>query len=828
MKSIKKLFNIRIIFIIIFIAFLIISGFYIYVEWSGYKETTENHVISLAESAIDFLQTDLIKKLDVNSSDIEKPEYIQLKNSIKLFKETNEGVNFAYLYTLIDGKIFFMVDSEDAGTEGYSPPGQYYPEATEEVRAPFTEKKNTIAGPTYDKWGSWINVFIPVIDPQTQEVIAVFGVDYSASIWSREIIRHVTHSVIVVTSIFSLLLALYFIILKNQTLSSVSKKLHDSENLFRTIFEQAPIGIAVVNNFNFMSMINNELEKILGRKREEIISLDWKDITHPEDLDEDLKLFKKFKSGEIESYSMEKRFLKPDGSSIWVEMIIARLDLTGKENQNHLCILQDINDKKKTLDILKESERSKSVLISNLPGIAYRCRYDRDWTMIFVSDGCFKLTGYKAEDLINNNKLSYNQLIASEYTDIIWKEWERVIALKIPFRFEYEIITASGERKWVWEMGQGIYDDSGNVEALEGIIIDINDSKKRQFQIEFMNEHDFMTGLYNRRYYEEAKVRLGREEYLPLSIILIDINGVRLINDALGYFEGDNIINETGKILKSCLRENDILARIGGDEFGIILPRTDRENASLLLHKIEEKVQQYNLKIKEKVRYISIALGYGTINSAGESEKDAEKEAEEFMNKRKLLERKSYHHAILSSIMETMYARSQETEQHAERLAYISRLIGEKMKLPQKIMDDLQLFSMLHDIGKVAIDDKILNKPGKLTDKEWDIMRKHSEVGYRIAMASPELESVAEYILYHHERWDGTGYPSGLKGEEIPLLSRILAFADAYDAMTVDRIYRKALTKEAAVEEIKRNVGTQFDPNIFKIFTEIVQDLDFK
>ncbi|MDD3521101.1 MAG: PAS domain S-box protein, partial [Actinomycetota bacterium] len=626
---------------------------------------------------------------------------------------------------------------------------------------------------------------------------------------------------------FFFLILFYLVILKNQALASLSKKLHDSENLFRTIFEQAPIGIVTVNNFNFMSRINKELEKILGRERNEVVSLDWKDITHPEDLAEDLRLFKKFKSGEIDSYSIEKRFIKPDGTIVWVDMTIAGLDLSGDENHSHLCIMRDITEKKKVMDTLKESERSKSVLLSNLPGIAYRCKYNKEWTMLFISDGCLKLTGYKPENLINNKDLSYNQLIAPEYTDIIWKEWERVLALKIPFQFEYEIITASGQRKWVWEMGQAIYDSNGNVEALEGIIIDIDESKKRQLQIKFMGEHDYLTGLYNRSYYEEAKARFGSKEYLPISIILIDINGVRLINDALGYFEGDNIINETGKIIKSTISENAVLARIGGDEFGIILPGTDRENAKSLLYKIEDAVSQYNAKLKEKARYISIAIGYGTRESLEENIRDAEKEAEEYMNKRKLLERNSYHHTILSSIMDTMYARSQETEQHAKRLANISKLIGERMNLSQEKMNELQLFAMLHDIGKVAIDDKILNKPGKLTEKEWGIMRKHSKIGYRITMASPELESIAEYILYHHERWDGKGYPSGLKGEETPLLSRILIFADAYDAMTVDRVYRKAMTKQEAIEEIRRNVGKQFDPGIFKIFNEIIQDIDF-
>lgn len=125
---------------------------------------------------------------------------------------------------------------------------------------------------------------------------------------------------------------------------------------------------------------------------------------------------------------------------------------------------------------------------------------------------------------------------------------------------------------------------------------------------------------------------------------------------------------------------------------------------------------------------------------------------------------------------------------------------------------------MLHDIGKMGIDDRVLNKPGKLTDDEWAIMKKHPEIGYRIAKSSPELEPIAEYILAHHERWDGKGYPQGLKGEEIPLLSRIVAVADAYDAMTEDRVYRKALTKEQTLDEIRKNIGSQFDPHIAQIF----------
>jgi len=192
-----------------------------------------------------------------------------------------------------------------------------------------------------------------------------------------------------------------------------------------------------------------------------------------------------------------------------------------------------------------------------------------------------------------------------------------------------------------------------------------------------------------------------------------------------------------------------------------------------------------------------------------------------YMRRRKLLNRNSSHGNLLTSIMATLYERSQETQEHAKRLARISKTIAARLGLEQKSIDEIELFAMLHDIGKVGIDDKILKKPGELTPSEWEDMKKHPEIGYRIAKSSPHLEKIAEYILTHHENWDGTGYPNGLKGIEIPLFSRILAIADAYDAMTEDRIYRKAVKPQDAIAEIALKSGSQFDPEITEIFMKM-------
>jgi diguanylate cyclase (GGDEF)-like protein len=335
-----------------------------------------------------------------------------------------------------------------------------------------------------------------------------------------------------------------------------------------------------------------------------------------------------------------------------------------------------------------------------------------------------------------------------------------------------------------------------------------------------MNYHDYLTGLYNRIYFEEMKIKMNREDCLPISFVLWNINGVRLINDAFGYNEGNLVICEVSKILQSCCRPGDILARTGGDEFALLLPNTNTETAREMMEIVSGAVADYNEKNKSKLYEITLSVGHATKDTAAGDLEETSKLADEYLRNRKLLDGNSSHSDIISSVMATMYERSQETEEHAKRLAAFSKGVGEKLNLSQKSLGELQLLAMLHDIGKVGIDDRVLNKPGKLDKAEWAVMKKHPEIGYRIVKSTSELEPIAEYILTHHEHWDGKGYPRGLKGENIPLLSRIIAVVDAYDAMTVDRVYRKAMTKEQALEEIKRNSGTQFDPEVAKIFIE--------
>lgn len=382
---------------------------------------------------------------------------------------------------------------------------------------------------------------------------------------------------------------------------------------------------------------------------------------------------------------------------------------------------------------------------------------------------------------------------------------------------EYKVRKQGGQEKWVGLVGSKISDNRIIV-----FCTDISERKERENRIEYLRFHDSTTRVNNRAFFEEAIARLDTEEYLPLSYIISDNNGLKLINDALGHAAGDIVLIETANILSKHIRKEDVLARIGGDEFAILLPNTSNIEVHQIMDHVRDDFQKSNVDLYREKLKLSVSFGCATKTLASEPFSHIAKLAEDSMYTRKLLKRDSYHSSILNSLEKSLYERSQETEEHAERLVKLSSILGEAMGLEESELNKLHLFALMHDIGKISIDNSILTKPGKLTEDEWLEMKKHPGIGYRIAMTSSELTPIAEYILCHHERWDGKGYPQGLLRESIPLLSRILAIADAYDAMTSDRPYRKAMSKELAIAEIAKNSGTQFDPEIVKLFLELL------
>ncbi|MGE4485945.1 MAG: PAS domain S-box protein, partial [Oscillospiraceae bacterium] len=382
------------------------------------------------------------------------------------------------------------------------------------------------------------------------------------------------------------------------------------------------------------------------------------------------------------------------------------------------------------------------------------------------------------------------------------------------------LVRKDGQPVPIADSAAPIRNEAGESFGVVMVFRDVSRDKEQRRQILFLSYHDPLTGLYNRRFLEEQMKALDTEQYLPFAMVMGDVNGLKITNDVFGHETGDKLLQKVAETLQESCRSGDIIARWGGDEFLILMPRTKLSEAE----KFVERVKRGFAEKSEGTLQLSVSLGCSVKEKNEESLQRALREAEEWMYHQKLLEGSSYRNTIINTLLATLYEKSMETEEHAERLKDYCYAVGRAMRLSGEELNELTLLAILHDIGKVGIHQSILQKPGPLTPDEWEEMKRHTEVGYRISQNAPELSVVSDYILSHHERWDGKGYPRELKGDQIPLFCRILSVADAYDAMTNDRVYRSAMSAQLAAEELKRNAGTQFDPAVVEVFLKLLAE----
>jgi diguanylate cyclase (GGDEF)-like protein/putative nucleotidyltransferase with HDIG domain len=349
-----------------------------------------------------------------------------------------------------------------------------------------------------------------------------------------------------------------------------------------------------------------------------------------------------------------------------------------------------------------------------------------------------------------------------------------------------------------------------------GVIRDITELKQKEDELTYISYHDSLTGLNNRRYYEDNLVKLDIPENYPLTIVMSDINGLKLVNDAFGQDAGDKLLKAAAKVISDSCRETDLVARIGGDEFIMVLPNTSEIEAEKIIDKINVEAKKINIESIE----LSISFGFKTKNDIIEDIKETYISAEDLMYRVKLIEIPSMRSGAIETILNTLYEKDKNSEAHSRTVSSVSEKIAFAYGMNRQEVAEVKTAGLLHDIGKIIIPTEILIKEGKLTVKEYDLIKGHPEIGFRILNSTNEMRNISNIVLSHHERWDGFGYPRGIKTEDIPLQSRIIAIADAFDAMTSVRTYQKISSNEEALNEIIRCSGTQFDPELVKVFTD--------
>ena len=319
-------------------------------------------------------------------------------------------------------------------------------------------------------------------------------------------------------------------------------------------------------------------------------------------------------------------------------------------------------------------------------------------------------------------------------------------------------------------------------------------------------------------YFENAIGIIDTDENLPISLVICDINGLKTANDSFGHAAGDALLVHTSKILEKIVNPDEIVARIGGDEFIIIYPKTNSSAVKNKIAAIKSKIAG----IEVSGLSLSLSFGYETKTNVMQTFAETLANAENHMYRHKLFEESSLRSKTINVIMQTLFEKSGRESMHSKRVSDICQAIASSMNFDSEEVDRIRIAGLVHDIGKIGINESILNKPSSLNDLEWIEMKKHSEIGWRILSTAKEFFDLANYVLNHHERWDGCGYPNGIRQEDIPIEARIIALADAFDAMTRKRRYRNEMSREQAIEEIKRCSGTHFDPEIVDVFVNKV------
>jgi diguanylate cyclase (GGDEF)-like protein/PAS domain S-box-containing protein len=590
-----------------------------------------------------------------------------------------------------------------------------------------------------------------------------------------------------------------------------TQSMQETAQRFQTLVENSQEVIFSLDAQGRFTYLSPAAERFFRCPVEEMIGQPMACYVHSEDLGKFWRGLEKDFAGD--SGSFESRLVDREGNARNMRISGRPLSIEGKP-AGLTGTMSDITIFKLAEVLLQRSERRYRSLFENAVEGIFQCTLEGQF--LIANPACARILGFPSPDELIREESGVKNLCfinPAKYQEFLHALKEKGVVEKL----EAQLWRKDRTKIWVSLNGLVNQDSEGMQSFIEGRMEDITERKSSEERIHYLSFHDKLTGLYNRAYFEEELRRLDTPRQLPITLILGDVNGLKLMNDAFGHEEGDRLLRQIAFILRESCRKEDIVARLGGDEFAVFLPRTSAEAAGKIIQRIKHLCSRKNIGPMQ----LSIALGTVTKETPSQDMGKILRDAEEKMYQTKLLESKAVRTSLYSSLRRLLFEKSFETEEHTLRLKELALRMGSSLGLSPNEQSKLSLLCAWHDIGMVALPEEILRKTGPLTGEEEDRIRKHPEIGYRLAESSPELVAIAEGILSHHENWDGSGYPLGLKGEKIPLLSRILAIVDAFDGMTHGRPYRKTMGRQEALQELRKKAGSRFDPQLASVFLNL-------
>ncbi len=585
------------------------------------------------------------------------------------------------------------------------------------------------------------------------------------------------------------------------------ERIQDSETLHRMVFETSGTALAVWEGRGPLLRVNDEFCHLTGLERSQVEGRrTWESFFDAEP----------FLPGGTPRprhapRRYEGRLMDLQGASHDVAVTVAPFP----DGVRHVASLLDVTEARRTQRALEESERRYREMADALPQTLFET--DLTGRVLFTNRAGLEAFGFSEDDL--RRGISVFDLLVPEEVPQARRNLAKILNGQDVTPREYLVRRKDGGTFPVVIYSQPLLRD-GAVMGIRGLVVDITDRKIMEERLRFLSVHDPLTGLYNRAFFDEEGVRMASGRFDPLGVVVADLDGLKLVNDLLGHSAGDRLLRETGRLLKEAFRSSDVVARVGGDEFAAFLPECGEGFAHEARRRILTAVERHN----ETQGGAPLSLSVGCASGSGKSPGLASlmEEADNLMYQQKRLQSPRSRARLLHRLLESF---EQKTPDTSREEALIRTLLSQK-SFPGADPLCGALLARYHDLGYAGLPGEIWRSASPLTEDEWRDMRRHPEIGYRIALACDHLAPVAEAILGHHERHDGTGYPRGLKEDEILPINRLFAVVDAYNAMISPRPGRPARSSLEAAEELRRHAGSQFDPEAVAFFLEAFPDLE--